>query len=251
MKKTIVTFVSLLLASASWAQGQQRLEYFLDTDPGYGQGQAIEGLQAGSNELSLDLSNASSGAHLLSVRCRDEQGRWSATLSRPFYVCAQRGISVVEYFFDADDPGEGKANLVEVSAPGTCELSFDIDIDALEEGDHTLCVRAKGLDGLWSLLSKEPFAVTKNSDGISTVSFTMPFRVSMANRILTIEGIEGGTKGDCQIEVFDLSGMRVASAVWPSALPKRALSVGKASVVMVKVTDLHSKQQLVKRLTTK
>lgn len=320
MMRTKLTLSLFLLATITWAQ-EQRAEYFLDTDPGYGLAQTISNIKLGENQLALDLSQASAGAHVLYVRTCDEEGRWSATmsrpiyvnrqhdvvsvenfeyfidndpgyglgrplassntgsniyemsfqgvetgahvlylraqdklgswsstLSRPIYVCQMRGIAAIEYFFDSADPGEGMANAVAVTDVKANAMSFDIDINTLTEGDHTLSVRVKSTDGRWSLLSTEPFSITNGQNGISTITFTMPLRMSLANHILTVEATDGSPKADSRVELYDVSGRRLASAVWPATSQTFTLHVNSTNTVVVKVTDLQHNKQTVKHI---
>ena len=83
-------------------------------------------------------------------------------LSRPLYVINPLGVAAIEYFFDTD-PGEGKATPVAVPDNLDDAFAFMAATDAPTVGKHRLCVRAKGLDSLWTLVSSSVFTV---SDGL-------------------------------------------------------------------------------------
>lgn len=229
----------------------QRLEYFFDVDPGYGFGRPLASPNTGRNVYEMSFQGVETGAHVLYLRAQDKQSRWSATLSRPVYVCQVPGISSIEYFFDEADPGEGKANAVAVTDPKANELSFDINTNTLAEGNHTLSVRVKSTDGRWSLLSTEPFSITNGQNGISTITFTMPLHMSLADHILTVEATEGTQIGNRQIELFDIDGRCLASALWPASEQAITLHVDAINTVIVKVTDVQNKKQTVKHIVVR
>lgn len=226
----------------------QRLEYFIDIDPGYGHGHPLSSPSTGRNVYEMSFQGVETGAHVLYLRAQDKQSHWSTTLSRPIYVCPVHGIAAVEYFFDEADPGEGLANVVEVNDAKLNEVSFDIDTNTLTEGNHTLSVRIKSTDGRWSLLSTEPFSIISGQNGIDTIKFTMPIRMNLTNHTLTLEATEEDQKGNGQVELFDVSGRRLASAFWPATLHTFTLHVNATNTVVVKVTDLQNNRQTVKHI---
>ena len=144
------------------------VEYFFDTDPGYGKGFVIKDIEKGINRLVIDLGDLPTGAHVLYVRSRDEARQWSVTVCRPFYVCRRATLTAIEYFFDDNDPGQGKAIPVELPKTGGDVITFEVKLAGLLQGEHTLNVRVKGNDGLWRPLATEAFTLTPSS-GISTL----------------------------------------------------------------------------------
>lgn len=248
MRKKKYLLLALLLAMINISRAQQRVEYFLDIDPGYGKAQAIENVQVGSNQLTFDLSNAPAGAHVLHVRSQDEQGRWSALLSRPLYVCQMRGIAQIEYFFDNTDPGEGKAIQVPVTNPKSAEQAFAIDVNTLAEGDHTLSVRVKSFDGLWTEVSSEPFSIVKASDGIVSIIWTMPVGIHAKKGQCVVECPKDSNRGDCVVEAFDMAGHRIGTVSWPAGISSVSINTSAANAVLIKITDKLHHRQIVKRV---
>lgn len=228
------------------ATSVEYFEYFIDIDPGYGLGRPLASPDTGSNVYEMSFQGVETGAHVLYLRAQDKLGSWSSTLSRPIYVCQARGIAAIEYFFDDADPGEGMANAVAVDDAKANELSFDVQINTLAEGNHTLSVRVKSTDGRWSLLSTEPFSIINGQNGISTITFTMPLRMSLTDRVLTIEAPEDSRKGNCNVELFDVSGRRLAIGLWPANQQIFTQQVNVVGTLVVKVTDQQSKKQIVK-----
>lgn len=175
------------------------VEYFFDSDPGYGKGVVIKDIEKGTNRLVIDLGDLPTGAHILYVRSRDDKGQWSTTACRPFYVCRRANLVALEYFFDSD-PGQGKATPIALPTTGGDVITFEVDLTGLSTGDHTLNVRAKGSDGLWRPLASEAFTLTANS-GISateveqtpTATFTLDgYRTNTTQRGVNIIRFKDG-----------------------------------------------------------
>ena len=140
-----------------------RMEYFFDTDPGYGKGNPLAEASTGENTYEISFESVAPGYHLLGLRAQDEIGRWSTVMSRPIYVLNPVKVSDVEYYID-EDPGEGEA--VSVALPENLDEAFAIVVptEQLSAGEHLLCVRAKGDDGIWTLVSSSTFTVGKVGD---------------------------------------------------------------------------------------
>lgn len=179
------------------------VEYFFDTDPGYGKGFVIKDIETGTNRLVIDLGDLPTGAHVLYVRSRDEARQWSVTICRPFYVCRSAELTAIEYFFDDKDPGQGKAIPVVLPKTGGDVVTFEVKLTGLLQGEHTLNVRTKGSDGLWRPLASEAFTLIANS-GVSTLEVeqapTATFTLSGYKTATTQRGInivrfkDGNTK---------------------------------------------------------
>lgn len=168
------------------------VEYYFDIDPGYGKGFTIQNIEDGTSQLAIDLSGLLPGAHILYLRTNDKS-RWSSTIARPLYVCRHTDIVALEYFFDDDDPGEGKATQVALPNNLSSTFTFEVPLNHLKVGDHLLHVRAKGNDGLWSVISTDAFAVTENtginelySNSIPTITYTLKGYQSMNEKGVNI-----------------------------------------------------------------
>ncbi len=132
-----------------------QLEYFFDTDPGFGNGSSITvspDLEIADLSQSMDLSALTEGLHRLGVRSKDANGHWSLTnwqlVYRPGH---QAQLTQLEYFFDTD-PGFGNGSSITVSPDlEIADLSQSMDLSTLTEGFHRLAVRSKDAEGRWSL----------------------------------------------------------------------------------------------------
>ncbi len=182
MKKLFLSLPLWLGLAAVYAQNITRVEYFIDTDPGFGAATAVPGYVPGSS-LSFQvpcstLDALSEGLHRLFTRAQDENGAWSVVHSSLFYKdnslsASPAAITRIEYFIDSD-PGFGAATAVPGYVPGS-PLSFQVPgaiLDALAGGLHHLFIRAQDENGAWSVvhsslfykdnsLSASPAAITR------------------------------------------------------------------------------------------
>ena len=142
-----------------------RVEYYLDVDPGYGLATPISNVTGNNIELdfNIDLSNTSPGIHTLYVRARDDAGNWSFTQRRLFYVYDAPGgavdqLSRLEYYIDSD-PGYGQATALALTDVTNSEGDYNISLTDVAPGIHTLYVRAQNSAGRWSFTQRRLFYV--------------------------------------------------------------------------------------------
>jgi len=76
----------------------------------------------------------------------------------PFLLSTLQGNDLVrlEYYFD-NDPGIGNGNSIPITDAATIELDYNVDISLLNDGFHTMYVRAKDQFGYWSFISQHNF----------------------------------------------------------------------------------------------
>lgn len=146
-----------------------KMEYFFNTDPGFGNGTDIPVTAANNISgfvVNTNVTALPSGLHTLYIRSRDAQGRWSMTSTLVFtkmnvlsgnpYVISK--INKLEYFFD-DDPGFGSGTDVPVtSGTDLSNVVFNANVAALSNGMHTLYVRSRDSLGQWSMSNMLQFA---------------------------------------------------------------------------------------------
>jgi len=157
MKK--FTSIILLWLIALLCNGQQinGMEYFIDTDPGFGNGTTVSVTAADdlTKSFNIPLGTLSDGLHRLFVRVRNSEGRWSMSQNFNFFkyaYSAPQGTSLVsklEYFFDTD-PGFGNATSVSLTAGENITKTFAVSLNSVSTGFHRLFVRAQNQDGAWS-----------------------------------------------------------------------------------------------------
>jgi hypothetical protein len=165
--KFLMTSFFLILFSTLGAQvGQQkiiRLEWFIDTDPGFGKAETISINEEANIETpvsQIDVSNLSDGIHRVFARVQTDSANWSITQSRAFYRIRVRvapNIVRLEYFVDTD-PGIGNAKRIDVYPDiNINEYPVNIETDETANGMHTLYIRALDTEGHWSITQQRTF----------------------------------------------------------------------------------------------
>jgi len=158
-----LTLLSFLLLGSLCAQDMvTEAEYYVDSDPGQGNGISIvasDGFFDSNTEdlnIQIDSDILSLGAHQIYVRFRDDAGYWgqskgvTVTVRNP-----QIGnyVTEAEYFVDSD-PGLGYGVSLQavdgVFNENTEELFASIEIGSdAAVGQHTIYIRGKSSDGKW------------------------------------------------------------------------------------------------------
>lgn len=137
-----------------------RIEYFLNTDPGFAQGGTAWTGSTGDLAAEVytpDLSGAVEGVNTLFMRTRNADGRWSLTNRVPVSVVAapeQGEIDRAETFaLSAQDPGFGAADahLFSVPAEQLVDSVFNAPVPVTFQLGDTLMIRTHDSRGVWSL----------------------------------------------------------------------------------------------------
>ncbi len=145
-------------------------EYFIDTDPGYGRGNAITitpGLQVADINVAANTSGLSQGVHRVYIRTKSSEGRWSVVSFRDFEVNndhaypqalpAVTNLLKVEYFIDTD-PGYGRGTAIPLTAATDVQdIPVTVSTTGLTNGEHHLFVRTLSIDGKWSIVNHAKF----------------------------------------------------------------------------------------------
>lgn len=157
--------ILLLAVFTTFAYGQQitQIEYFFDTDPGYGQGNSLSITPSEDIDIDqlVDITALSAGTHVFNVRMKDESGDWSSVLSRPFYIDQNNGqepvIDYIEYFVD-DDPGYGNGiPYTDFNAALMLDETFLASMTGIAEGQHSFSIRMRSETPLWSQILVQSF----------------------------------------------------------------------------------------------
>lgn len=137
----------------------QTVEYFFDSDPGFGLGADLTVAAPGNIVDVIDqipTSGLSTGFHNLFIRAQDDGGIWGLNLSKLVYADPSgatdiSNISRIEYFFD-DDPGHGNGTDLSVNTPlVNLEITDVIATGSIALGFHNLFYRVQNEAGIWSL----------------------------------------------------------------------------------------------------
>ena len=161
----VLLFVSCINLQA---QSISELEYFFGNDPGTGNGTLITATTNSGDltqSVAIPLTGLASGFHTLTFRAKDDSNSWSLYHRKTFYIIgedindAPSNLAAVEYWFGAD-PGNGNGTAIALSAtPSETIEDFAIPLGTLDAGFHTLSIRIKNVDDVWSLYHRKTFYI--------------------------------------------------------------------------------------------
>jgi hypothetical protein len=187
MKQLSLKIFWLILLCGHQATSAQpainRIEYYIDTDPGYGlaTNASFTGTTNAIASVTLNLASVSEGVHLVGVRSRDVNGAWSLDKNlvflKPFSAAsfATPQVTAVEWYFD-NDPGYGNATPVAIApAQNISGLLLNLDLSALGQGVHIVGVRSRDANGAWSRDNKwillKPFTGGTTTPAINRIEY--------------------------------------------------------------------------------
>lgn len=174
----LLSVVWLGMTYFSYAQTITQAEYYIDADPGPGNGTSVSITSSDSvdQNFSLNVTGLETGMHVLFLRTRQDNGLWSIPEKRHFYVMdtttkvveeLDRNIYAAEYFID-EDPGAGNGTAISFTSTKTVDQNFSLTLTDQAPGIHYLFLRTLQDDGLWSIAKRVPFFVmdTVSKDAI-------------------------------------------------------------------------------------
>lgn len=166
-----------LYASLSALEDVTGAEYFVDTDPGQGNGTVIAvtaGTDVSNIAAAINVTGLTAGIHRIYIRTRSADGKWSITNVKDFLVNfdspypvtppALQNIIAAEYFIDAD-PGFGNGTVIPLT-PGVDinNFSFNANTSGLPNGAHRIYIRTKNNEGSWSITAIKEFIADADSN---------------------------------------------------------------------------------------
>lgn len=172
VKSFFKLFQDVIIPANPSAMNIMKLEYFIDTDPGFGNGTSIPVTLSDditANNYSLDISSLTPGVHHILFRTQDASGKWSLVNWATFFVAnvaaqippnpTSANIVKMEYFID-NDPGLGNGIPITISS-GTdvSATSVAIDLTGLSDGVHRIYVRTQDANGSWSETNLQTFNI--------------------------------------------------------------------------------------------
>lgn len=230
MVRAHLFFLAMGLTYAVGAQDLQRGEYFVDVDPGFGNGTSIDVPAGNGSDLSFsaDVSALAPGSHVLGIRMLDATGNWGLTNRKRFMVRSMAtGGDIVrfEHFVDVD-PGFGNGTVVQSNtAPEIMDLLVDVLTTSLTGGTHTVFVRAWSEHGAASITNALPFDVLVGIDELAGLGMTVGPN-PMVDALMLHRPTAETT---IALDLLDAHGKQVRSGEWTGdhfVLPTNDLVVG-------------------------
>jgi Secretion system C-terminal sorting domain len=148
------------------------IEYFIDSNPGFGSGTPLTGFISSVNinnfNGNVNITGLPAGFHRIYFRSKDADGKWSLSNNAffdnynvPVYATAPiaaGAITYIEYFIDAD-PGFGSGTSLTgfTSSPNINNFNGTANLGALPMGFHRIYFRSKDANGKWSLTNNAFF----------------------------------------------------------------------------------------------
>lgn len=160
MKNFIITFVFIVVSISAFSQNIIRGEYFIDSDPGFGNATGFSFALPDSDlthEFTIHFASfPDPGYHNLFMRTQDSNNNWSQT-SRNFIDAGDNSemseVIKVEYFFNVDN-GFGNNSFVLLEASPENTWNFEIPFDMLPaewKANDTLSIRVmESTNSSWS-----------------------------------------------------------------------------------------------------
>lgn len=165
-KKSIGLLVLLYLLCLNTISAQtniNKVEYFFDTDPGFGNGISIPitaSADITNQSYTVNISSLTNGYHTFFIRSMDDSGRWSITNFKQVFraslgAASNAPIAKAEYFFDTD-PGFGNGTSISLSnSNNIADAVVAIDLTSLSTGFHSFFIRTQDANGVWSLTNTQ------------------------------------------------------------------------------------------------
>jgi len=165
MKQVAIFVFFSLYVQSIFSQVIDRVEYFIDIDPGFGNGISIPTPQDSiitNFTFNAPISSLSPGLHSLFIRSRDANQNWSLTQNQYLYKFPPvlnnnilPAITKLEYFIDTD-PGFGNGIDVPITNDSIISaFSFNAPISSLSPGLHSLFIRSRDANQNWSLTQNQ------------------------------------------------------------------------------------------------
>ncbi len=171
MRRILSAILGILLGIQVVAQSDiVALEYFIDEDPGVGNGTSIPITQGPTLDITYTIPTSgmglSNGLHVIGVRSQNSNGIWSMIELRTFYIQPDVGVSdppteditAVEYFI-GEDPGQGNGINLSVTQGQTLDFTDLLSTNSLPNGYHVVGVRAQNAKNIWGMAEIRIFYV--------------------------------------------------------------------------------------------
>lgn len=242
MNRLLIVYCFLMSSLAMMGQGSiTDKEYWIDQ-------QIDERQSLGLSPTEVDISQLSTGVHAVTVRVKDNNNLWSAPVTKYFVITPPSSkattISEREYWFDGHI-GERQSLDNSVAT---------IDIPDLSMGVHSITVRVKDNNNLWSSAVTKYFLVPQKTTETSIVRYMywidddidnmVIAEVAGSNRIINVE-VGGLSEGKHTIywRVGDSNGtwsQQVNSCLFNYVLPPTGIGALSSDIPLALHDDLQA-----------
>ncbi len=141
-------------------------EYYFNTDPGIGNGTAIDVSDVDhlDENLLISTSGLPIGTHRLFIRVKNSHNDWSLYTRKTFRVADapySNSFDIVEaeYYFNTD-PGFGNGTTIDVVDIDHLDENLLVSTSGLPIGTHRLFIRVKNSNDDWSMYTRKTFRVS-------------------------------------------------------------------------------------------
>ncbi|HWK04192.1 MAG TPA: T9SS type A sorting domain-containing protein [Puia sp.] len=202
-------------------------EYFMDTDPGAGNGTPFT-IQSGDSLhtlVNISTTGLRSGFHQLFIRVKDQDNEWSIAEDRTFYIDGKLNsglppIVAAEYYVDTDS-GAGNNTPIPILKGNQVDTSYDYTATNLPLGGHTINLRVEDSTGNWSLVESRPFTVGGGPLPVTLLNFSL--KCAGNNVVLSWQTTREVNSGSFEIQKYsngstDWSTIGILSAAGSSTL---------------------------------
>lgn len=116
----------------------------------------------------LNTTGLSAGLHKVNFRAKDNDGKWSTTITEQFYNSGNWNIDTYEYWFDDNYASKITTS---VTSGQTYVLTSSLNTSAVVYGFHKLNFRAKDNTGKWSPTISEFFFKSTDGSEMNTAEY--------------------------------------------------------------------------------
>jgi hypothetical protein len=174
MKKAIAITLFLIGCFVAQSQNITAAEFFVDTDPGVGNGTPVS-VTSGTTVnfvANVPTTSLAAGFHFVAIRTRDANGKWGLFETRGFFISSNTSnasnITAAEFFVDTD-PGVGNGTPVSVASGATVNFVASIPTTSLTAGFHFVAIRTRDADGKWGLFETRGFFISNNTTNAANI----------------------------------------------------------------------------------
>ncbi len=174
MKKILLILIAWCSYICTHAQTITAAEFFIDTDPGVGNGTPIA-VTAGANVNFVAIvptTSLTAGFHFVAIRTRDANGKWGLYENRGFFISSSitnvSNIVAAEFFIDTD-PGVGNGTPIAVTAGANVNFVATVPTTSLTAGFHFVAIRTRDANGKWGLYENRGFFISSSTTNVSNI----------------------------------------------------------------------------------